>query len=69
MDSADDILEKLSIRLRDDGQDLSKLKICCAKCQDSITGKVVTTPGGKTFHPEHFTCVKCNRVCKCNENT
>ena len=64
MDSADDILEKLSTRLRDDGQDLSKLKICCVKCQGEISDKVVTTPGGKTFHLEHFTCLKCTRVKK-----
>ena len=62
MDAVDDILEKLSTHLRDDGQNLSKLKICCVKCQGEISDKVVTTPGGKTFHLEHFTCVKCSRV-------
>ena len=47
-----------------DGKNLSKLKICCVKCQGEISDKVVTTPGGKTFHLEHFTCLKCTRVKK-----
>ena len=64
MDAVDDILEKLSSHLRDDGKNLSKLKICCVKCQVEISDKVVTTPGGKTFHLEHFTCLKCTRVKK-----
>ena len=47
-----------------DGKNLSKLKICCVKCQGEISDKVVTTPGGRTFHLEHFTCLKCTRVKK-----
>ena len=59
MDAVDDILEKLCTHLRDDGQNLSELK-----CQGKISDKVVTSPGGKTFHLEHFTCLKCTRVKK-----
>ena len=41
MDAVDDILEKLCTHLRDDGKNLSKLKICCVKCQGEISDKVV----------------------------
>ena len=33
----------------------------CAACDKPIVGQVVTALG-KTFHPEHFTCAKCNQV-------
>ena len=33
----------------------------CAACEKPIVGQVVTALG-KTFHPEHFTCAKCNQV-------
>jgi len=32
----------------------------CAACDKPIVGQVVTALG-KTFHPEHFTCAKCNQ--------
>lgn len=32
----------------------------CAKCGDSLYGTEYVTAGGKAYHQEHFTCVKCN---------
>merc|ERR1711870_52534 len=32
----------------------------CTKCGQMITGQVLTTGDGLKFHPECFTCDKCN---------
>ncbi|XP_065190083.1 paxillin-like isoform X2 [Sycon ciliatum] len=34
-------------------------KATCEACQMGIVGQVITAMG-KTYHPEHFTCVRCN---------
>lgn len=38
----------------------------CGECNRPIVGQVVAAMG-KTFHPEHFRCVKCN--CELGERT
>jgi len=34
----------------------------CAVCNDVVKGKAVTTPGGKSYHSEHFVCVCCGTL-------
>jgi len=33
----------------------------CARCNNPIVGRCISA-SGKKFHPEHFTCVKCNKL-------
>jgi len=33
----------------------------CSRCNKPIVGRCISA-SGKKYHPDHFTCVKCNKL-------
>ncbi len=59
-DELDQLLNSLNNRLAHAKTTEEVPKGKCVKCKQTITGTIVTAFEKQDFHPNCFTCVKCN---------